>query len=87
MLTNDMNLDPPQSAQLMCEMAGLLRPGGVAVMTIKFVTRRRKRHIGEATNILSRCYEDVRVARMPHNAKETTVLMRRREDVSEGVGG
>lgn len=86
-LTNDMNLDPPRSAQLMCEMARLLRSGGLAVMTIKFVTRRRKRHIGEATNILSRCYEDVRVAHMPHNARETTVLMRRRDQVSEGVGG
>jgi 23S rRNA (cytidine2498-2'-O)-methyltransferase len=86
-LTNDMNLDPPQSAQLMCEMASLLKPGGLAVMTIKFVTRRRKRHIGEATNILSRCYEDVHVAHMPHNAKETTVLMRRKAELSGGADG
>ncbi|MBD3292173.1 MAG: hypothetical protein GF393_04560 [Armatimonadia bacterium] len=86
-LTNDMNLDPPQSAQLMCEMAALLKPGALAVMTIKFVTRRRKRHIGEATNILSRCYEDVRVAHMPHNAKETTVLMRRKQEPSGRAGG
>lgn len=86
LLTNDMNLDPVRSAELMCEMARLLEPGAAAVMTIKFVTRRRRRHIGEATSILARCYEDVRVSRMPHNAKETTVLMRRRER-SEGTGG
>lgn len=79
-LTNDMNLAPARSAECMCELARLLKPGALAVMTIKFVTRRRDRHIGEATNILSRCYEVVRVARMPHNAKETTVVMRRRAD-------
>ncbi len=76
-LTNDMNLDPAESAQLMCVMARMLRAGGIAVMTVKFVSRRRRRHIGEATNILARCYEDVQVAHMPHNAKETTVVMRR----------
>lgn len=86
-LTNDMNLDPVRSAELMCEMAGLLQPGGLALMTIKFVTRRRKRHIGEATNILARCYEEVRVSHMPHNAKETTALMRRRTDASASVHG
>jgi tRNA(Ser,Leu) C12 N-acetylase TAN1 len=77
-VTNDMNLDPVQSAELMCEMARLLRPGGLGIMTIKFVTRRRRRHVGEATNILARCYEDVCVSHMPHNAKETTVVMRRK---------
>jgi 23S rRNA (cytidine2498-2'-O)-methyltransferase len=84
-LTNDMNLDPAQSAELMCEMARLLEPGALAVMTIKFVTRRRERHISEATGILGRCYDDVRIAQMPHNAKETTVIMRRRDDASAGV--
>ncbi len=85
-LTNDMNLSPARSAELMCEMSRLLKPGGLAVMTIKFTTRRRARHVGEATNILSRCYEDVRIARMPHNAKETTAVMRRRSAQSRADG-
>ncbi|MFW5866448.1 MAG: SAM-dependent methyltransferase [Armatimonadota bacterium] len=82
LLTNDMNLEPARSAELMCELSRLLKPGGLAVMTIKFVTRRQNRHVGEATSILSRCYEDLRIAHMPHNAKETTVVMRARADAS-----
>jgi 23S rRNA (cytidine2498-2'-O)-methyltransferase len=85
-LTNDMNLAPARSGELMCEMSRLLKPGGLAVMTIKFTTRRRARHVGEATNILSRCYEGVRISRMPHNAKETTAVMQRRFDESRVEG-
>jgi len=86
-LTNDMNLDPERSAKLMCELAGLLRPGGLAVMTIKFVTRHRREHVAEATSVLERCYEELRVSHMPHNAKETTVAMRRRPVVSGSPDG
>lgn len=85
LLTNDMNLAPAASAQLMCEMSPLLKPGGLAIMTIKFVTRRRNRHIGEATSMLARCYEDVRISHMPHNAKETTALMVRRAEGSDAA--
>jgi tRNA(Ser,Leu) C12 N-acetylase TAN1 len=87
LLANDMNLGPARSAELMCELAPLLKRGGLAVMTVKFITRRRSRHVGEATNILSRCYENVHVSRMPHNAKETTVVMRRRADLSGAADG
>ncbi|MEA3400000.1 MAG: THUMP domain-containing protein [Armatimonadota bacterium] len=77
-LTNDMNLEPEDSARLMCAVAELLTPGAVAVMTIKFVTRHRRRHVREAARILEDCYRDIRVGRMPHNARETTAVMRRR---------
>ncbi|HUS81366.1 MAG TPA: FtsJ-like methyltransferase family protein, partial [Armatimonadota bacterium] len=77
-LTDDMNLDPAQSAELMCAVAPLLVQGGLAVMTVKFVTRRRGEHVSEAVAILQRTYDDIRVRRMPHNAKETSVVMRRR---------
>ncbi len=76
---NDMNRDPDESAELMCALASLLKPGGLAVMTIKFVTRRRAEHIQEATEILAREYDHIRVARVPHSAKETSAVMRRRQ--------
>ena len=76
---NDMNRDPHESAELMCALAPLLKPGGFAVMTIKFVTRRRAQHIREATEILAQEYDHIRVARVPHNAKETSAVMRRRQ--------
>jgi 23S rRNA (cytidine2498-2'-O)-methyltransferase len=78
-LCNDMNRDPDESAEPMCALAPLLEPGGLAVMTIKFVTRRRAEHIQEATEILAREYDQIRVARVPHNAKETSAVMRRRQ--------
>lgn len=78
LLTNDMNLNPRESAEIMCALAPLLRPGGRAIMTIKFPTRRRSRHIKEARSVLERCYERIEVARMPHNALETTAIMHRR---------
>ncbi len=83
LLVNDMNMEPVQSAELLCELAPLLRPGGLAVMTIKFVTCHRRRHMVEASTALERCYEDVRISAMPHNAKETTAVMRRRAALPE----
>jgi tRNA(Ser,Leu) C12 N-acetylase TAN1 len=77
LICNDINRDPEESAELLCRLAPLLRPGGLAVMTIKFVTRRRAEHVQQATEILSRAYEDIRVQRVPHNAKETSAVMRR----------
>lgn len=78
LLTNDMNLDPEESARLMCGLAPLLRRKGYGIMTIKFPSRRRSRHIRDAQNVLDDCYEQISVARMPHNALETTAVMRRR---------
>lgn len=77
-IVNDMNLEPAESADLMCACAEHLRPGATAIMTIKFVTRARRRHEHEATERLSRCYEDIRIRRLPHNRLEATAAMRRR---------
>jgi len=59
-------------------LAGLLRPGAQAVMTVKYVTRQRRRHEREAREILSGEYQDIRFRRLPHNALETTIAMRRK---------
>ncbi len=75
--TNDMNLAPVVSAELMVRVAPLLAPGGVAIMTVKFPTRRRRQHVREAAAVLAAAYEDIRAAPMPHNARETTLVMRR----------
>lgn len=77
-LTNDMNLHPAASARQMVAVSELLVPGGLAIMTVKFVTRRRRQHLREALEVLAAAYEHFRVAAMPHNALETTVVMRRR---------
>jgi len=76
-IVNDMNLDPPQSADLMCAFAARLKPGSPALMTIKYVTSARRRHDREATERLSQCYGDIEIRRLPHNRLEATAVMRR----------
>jgi len=78
LMTCDMNLDPVDSAGIMCRLAGLLREGAPAIMTVKYVTRERRRHEREAREALAEQYEDMRIRRLPHNAYETTIAMRRR---------
>jgi 23S rRNA (cytidine2498-2'-O)-methyltransferase len=78
-LTNDMNLDPDESARLMCRLADLLKEGAPAVMTIKFVTGRRREHEREAREMLAGRYENVVIRRLPHNKMETTAAMVRRK--------
>jgi tRNA(Ser,Leu) C12 N-acetylase TAN1 len=77
LIANDMNREPTESAQLMCALAPALVPGGWGVMTIKFVTGRQRQHVREATTILGQVYTDLQVRKMPHNARETTVVMRK----------
>ena len=71
-------MDPVDSARIMCRLAGLLREGAPAIMTVKYVTRERRRHEREAREALAEQYEDMRIRRLPHNAYETTIAMRRR---------
>ena len=75
LITNDMNISPRESAEIMVALADILVDGGDALMTIKFVTRARKRHVKEAISILESAYEWFTVKRLPHNRNETTVYM------------
>ena len=78
LITNDMNISPMESAEIMNALAELLREGGAAIMTVKFVTRERRRHTREAIGILEEAYTDFRVKRLPHNRNETTVYMHKK---------
>jgi 23S rRNA (cytidine2498-2'-O)-methyltransferase len=78
LLTNDMNLDPAESARLMCRLARFLKPGAPAIMTVKLMTAARRRHQKEAAEILAPEYEGLRFQRLPHNAREITAVMRRK---------
>jgi hypothetical protein len=59
-------------------LAERLREGGAAIMTVKFVTRERRRHTREAIGILEEAYTDFKVKRLPHNRYETSVYMRKK---------
>ena len=81
LITNDMNISPRESAEIMVTLADMLVDGGDAVMTIKFVTRARKRHVKETISVLESVYEWFTVKRLPHNRNETSVYMvKKKED-------
>lgn len=75
-IVNDMNLDPVQSSNLMCNLAKHLKPKGIAIMTIKFTTAKRKQHIMDAQEILSKCFQNLEIRKLPHNRFETTIFMK-----------
>jgi tRNA(Ser,Leu) C12 N-acetylase TAN1 len=83
LMTCDMNVDPREAAASMCALAALLRPGAPAVMTVKYVTRRRRWHEREARRKLAEQFEHIRFRRLPHNRFETTAGMVRRRSVAE----
>ena len=77
MITNDMNLDPVESSKIMVNLADHLRNGGIAIMTIKFITKNRRKHVEEAIKILGDRYGVFQIKRLPHNRYETTVFMKK----------
>jgi tRNA acetyltransferase TAN1 len=77
LVTNDMNLAPADSARIMVTVAACLKKGGFAVMTVKFVTRNRKKHVHEAIVILKSQYENFKVRKLPHDRYETTLFMQK----------
>jgi tRNA(Ser,Leu) C12 N-acetylase TAN1 len=81
LVTCDMNVDPGEAADAMCDLAPLLKPEAPAIMTVKYVTRQRRRHEQEARRRLSEQFEQVRFRRLPHNRLETTAGMLRRRSV------
>jgi len=80
LLTNDMNISPVESAVIMNSLADRLRDEGEAIMTVKFVTRDRRKHIREVKEVLNIEYQDIKIRRMPHNKNETTLYMKKRVD-------
>ena len=77
LVVNDMNIDGADSAEVLCTLAPLLRPGAAAVMTVKFTSGRWRGLLKEAADRLAPCYEVVAVRRLPHNRNETTLFLRR----------
>jgi tRNA(Ser,Leu) C12 N-acetylase TAN1 len=77
-ITNDMNLDPSQSARIMNNLAHFLVEDGIVIMTLKFVTRNRSKHKKQAIEILEENYKDLILKKLPHNRLESTLMMRRK---------
>ncbi len=77
LLTNDMVMDPADSALEMVRLAPVLRHGGLAVMTLKLPYRQPWPSIRRAREVLEREYDLLSMRHLPHNRQEVTALLRR----------
>lgn len=84
LIVNDMALDPPESAALMCRAAHYLEPDGRAVMTIKLPSRRIRNHIRDARHVLEHAYHVKDVSHLFHNRQEVTAFLVRRPTITDG---
>lgn len=78
LIVNDMKLDPQDSARLMTDYAAHLRPGGIAIMTLKLRLRDPRRVMDHTFRILRKTYKIIRVRQLLNNRKEVTLFLRRK---------
>ena len=76
-ITNDMNRDAAESAGVILPLLPLLEPEGVVIMTVKFMSGGRAAHIAAAREVLGPHFAEVAEKHLPHNARETTLCLRR----------
>jgi 23S rRNA (cytidine2498-2'-O)-methyltransferase len=77
LIVNDMNMGPKETAQIMNEVAPLLKDGGLAILTIKLPFS-PERGIQEAVESLSKKYEILRIRSLFHNRQEVTALLKKK---------
>jgi 23S rRNA (cytidine2498-2'-O)-methyltransferase len=74
---NDMRMDPMMSCEAMLDAAAHLRPGALAIVTLKLGTRRPVESVHRCLELLGRAYEVVHARQLHHNRHEVTVVARR----------
>lgn len=77
LVVNDMRMVAERSCQVMVQAAQRLRPGGLAVVTLKVSPKRPASTVERALKVLGRAYEPAFVRQLYHNKNEVTVVARR----------
>lgn len=80
LVVNDMKMDTGESTQIMGMAAGCLRPGGLAVMTLKLPKRGMQKIVNQTLKRLECWYDLIGARQLFHNRAEITVALRRRQD-------
>lgn len=78
LVVNDMRMVAERSCQVMVQAARRLRPGGLAVVTLKVSQKRPAATVERALKVLGKAYEPTFVRQLYHNKNEVTVVARRR---------
>lgn len=76
-IVNDMNIDPTDTAKMMCELAPRLTDKGLAIVTLKLPFSDVDKSIEESTAILSQEYDVISIKNLTHNRSEVTALLRK----------
>jgi|GEM_PF-4470148 len=74
-LLNDMRMDIMESSKIMLDMASLLKPGGLALMTLKLPHSHWYKNTKRALALLERAYTIKEARQLFHNRSEVTVLL------------
>lgn len=77
-LTNDMILDPRDSAHLMIEFSPHLKANGFAIMNLKLSGRSRERTADHSYRILRKAYKIIRVRQLYYNRSELTLWLKKK---------
>ena len=74
---NDMRMDPQLSCRVMLDAAERLRPGALALVTLKVGTHRPLETLRRCRTLLGERYDPVFVRQLQHNRHELTAVARR----------
>lgn len=74
---NDMRMDPARSCEVMVDAAARLRPGALAVVTLKTGTQRAVETVRRSLGQLDPAYEVLHARQLHHNRHEVSVVLRR----------
>ncbi|MEU4283592.1 SAM-dependent methyltransferase [Nocardiopsis dassonvillei] len=77
-VVNDMRMDPRLSCKVMLDAADRLRPGGLAVMTLKLGSSRPFTIVRNSLETLRKQYDVLHARQLQHNRHEITVVCRLR---------
>lgn len=77
-VVNDMRMDPELSCEVMLDAAARLRPGAVAILTLKTGTHRPVEVVERCRRLLRKRYDIAFARQLHHNRHELTVVATRR---------
>lgn len=77
LIVNDMMMVPQNSARLMVEFAKVLRPQGIAIMTLKLRDHNIQRMMDHSFRLLRPAYKILQVRQLVSNKHEVTLFLRR----------
>ncbi len=78
LVVNDMKMDVIKSSEIMCELAKIIEPNGIGIMTFKLPEKKQRGKILDGLRVLSKEYEIIKVKQLYHNRQEVTVLFKKK---------